>query len=160
MKILMMMLCMVWCCQTEAQTTEGHDWTRFLANTTASVALSYGAKTILKATISEERPDHSDNQSFPSGHAAMAFAGAASLHKEFGKTNPWVSVAGFGAATIIGVERVVSERHHWYDVVAGAGLGFAVAEATWWLSDRLFPKQKEHVAVGFSGNCLHVMVMM
>ena len=156
----MIALCMVWCGQIKAQATEEHDWSRFLANTTASVAFSYGFKTILKETISEERPDHSDNQSFPSGHTAMAFAGATSLHKEFGKTHPWVSVVGFGAATMIGVERVVSNRHHWYDVVAGAGLGFAVAEATWWLSDQLFPRQKNNIAVGFSGNALNVVVMM
>lgn len=131
--------------------TEGkHNWARFLANTTASLAVTYGLKTILKKTIKEERPDHSDNESFPSGHTALAFSAATSLHKEFGKECPWVSVAGYGVATIIGAERVISERHHWYDVVAGAGLGFASTELTWWLSDKLFKNDK--VAVGVSAN--------
>ena len=132
------------------QTEVKHNWARFLANTTASLAVTYGLKTILKKTIKEERPDHSDNESFPSGHTALAFSAATSLHKEFGKECPWVSVAGYGVATIIGAERVISERHHWYDVVAGAGLGFASTELTWWLSDKLFKNDK--VAVGVSAN--------
>lgn len=132
------------------QTEVKHNWARFLANTTASLAVTYGLKTILKKTIKEERPDHSDNESFPSGHTALAFSAATSLHKEFGKECPWVSIAGYGVATAIGVERVVSERHHWYDVVAGAGLGFAATELTWWLSDKLFKNDK--VAVGVSAN--------
>lgn len=151
MRILIIALCIVLCGHAEAQTTEKHDWTRFIANTTASVAVTYGFKTLLKATINEERPDHSDNKSFPSGHTALAFAGAMSLHKEFGKTNPWVSVAGFGAATIIGVERVLGDHHHWYDVVAGAGLGVASAELTWWLSDKIFKRDKLKVGISANG---------
>lgn len=151
MRILIIALCIVLCGHAEAQTTEEHDWTRFIANTTASVAVTYGFKTLLKATINEERPDHSDNKSFPSGHTALAFAGAMSLHKEFGKTNPWVSVAGFGAATIIGVERVLGDHHHWYDVVAGAGLGVASAELTWWLSDKIFKRDKLKVGISANG---------
>ncbi|SEW16443.1 PAP2 superfamily protein [Prevotella sp. khp7] len=133
-----------------AETVSKHNWSRFLVNTAASLAVTYGVKTVLKKTIKEDRPDHSDKESFPSGHAALAFAGATSLHKEFGKECPWVSVAGFGAATIIGVERAVNKHHHWYDVVAGAGIGIASTEFTWWLSDKLFKTDK--VAVGVSGN--------
>ena len=55
-----------------------HNWPRFIVNTGASVVVAYGAKTALKAMVKEERPDHSDNQSFPSGHASMAFAAARS----------------------------------------------------------------------------------
>ena len=60
--------------------------------------------------------------------------------------------------TAIGVERVASDRHHWYDVVAGAGLGIASAELTWWLSDVLFPQRKYGVAIGTSGNTIDVTV--
>ena len=62
------------------------------------------------------------------------------------------------AATAIGVERVASDRYHWYDVVAGAGLGIASAELTWWLSDMLFPQRKYGVAIGTSGNTIDVTV--
>lgn len=66
-----------------AQPLTGHNWPRFIFNTVASVGVAYIGKTALKAVINEERPDHSDNKSFPSGHAAIAFAAARSIDKEF-----------------------------------------------------------------------------
>lgn len=135
----------------------GHNWPRFIVNTGASVVVAYGVKTVLKKAIKEERPDHSDNKSFPSGHAAIAFAAARSLDKEFRRESIWIPIAGYAAATAVGVERVVSDRHHWYDVVAGAGIGFGAAELTWWLSDKLFGKGR-NVAVGSSGNTVDVSV--
>ncbi len=127
-----------------------HNWPRFAVNTVASVAVAYVGKTVLKAVVNEERPDHSDNKSFPSGHASMAFAAARSIDKEFRKDSPWISVAGYAAATAVGVERVVNDHHHWYDVLAGAALGFGAAELTWWLSDKVF--KNDRVAVGVTGN--------
>lgn len=136
--------------------TTGHNWPRFIVNTGASVVVAYGAKTVLKAMIKEERPDHSDNKSFPSGHAAMAFAAARSIDKEFRSESIWIPIAGYAAATAVGVERVASNRHHWYDVVAGAALGFGAAELTWWASDKLLGKGS-NVAVGSSGNTVDVV---
>ncbi len=135
----------------------GHNWPRFIVNTGASVVVAFGVKTVLKNAIKEERPDHSDNKSFPSGHASMAFAAARSIDKEFRKDCIWIPIAGYAAATIIGVERVVNKHHHWYDVVAGAGIGFGSAELTWWLSDLLFGKGT-NVAVGSSGNTVDVTI--
>ena len=135
---------------------DGHNWPRFIVNTGASVAVAFGAKTALKAMIKVERPDHSDNKSFPSGHAAIAFAAARSIDKEFRKESIWIPIAGYAAATAIGIERVASDRHHWYDVVAGAGLGFGAAELTWWLSDKMFGKGS-NIAVGSSGNTVDVV---
>lgn len=136
--------------------TGEHNWPRFIYNTGASVAVAFGAKTALKAIVKEERPDHSDNKSFPSGHAAMAFAAARSIDKEFRKDCIWIPIAGYAAATAIGIERAASDRHHWYDVVAGAAVGFGAAELTWWASDKLFGKGS-NVAVGSSGNTLDVV---
>lgn len=135
---------------------DGHNWPRFIVNTGASVVVAFGAKTALKGMVKEERPDHSDNKSFPSGHAAIAFAAARSIDKEFRKDCIWISIAGYAAATTIGVERVVSDRHHWYDVVAGAGVGIGAAELTWWLSDKMFGKGSD-LAVGSSGNTVDVV---
>ncbi len=140
--------------------TYKHNWSRFLVNTIASVGVSYAGKTVLKAIVNEERPDHSDNKSFPSGHATMAFAAARSIDKEFRKESIWIPIVGYAAATAVGVERVVSDRHHWYDVVAGAGLGFGAAELTWWLSEKLFPGSKSSVVIGSSGNTLDVAVKL
>ncbi len=138
-----------------AQPLTGHNWPRFAVNTLASVGVAYGVKTALKAMIKEERPDHSDNKSFPSGHAAMAFAAARSIDKEFRKDCIWIPIAGYAAATAIGIERVASDRHHWYDVVAGAAVGYGAAELTWWLSDLMFGKGS-NVSVGTLGNTVDV----
>ena len=125
-------------------------------NTVASVAVAYVGKTVLKAVVNEERPDHSDNKSFPSGRASMAFAAARSIDKELRKDSPWISVAGYAAATAVGVERVVNDHHHWYDVLAGAALGFGAAELTWWLSDKVF--KNDRLAVGVTGNGVCLIV--
>lgn len=142
--------------QSYTQTVGGHNWPRFIVNTGASVVVAFAAKTALKAMIKEDRPDHSDNKSFPSGHASMVFAAARSLDKEFRKDCIWIPIAGYAAATAIGVERVVNDRHHWYDVVAGAGIGFGAAELTWWLSDLCFGKGS-NIAVGSSGKTVDVV---
>ncbi len=133
----------------------GHNWPRFIVNTIGSVGVAYIGKTALKAMIKEERPDHSDNKSFPSGHASMAFAAARSIDKEFRKDCIWIPIAGYAAATAVGIERIASKRHHWYDVVAGAGVGIGAAELTWWLSDKMFGKGS-NVSVGTSGNTVDV----
>ena len=142
--------------ESEFMVQDGHNWPRFIVNTGASVVVAFGAKTALKAMIKEERPDHSDNKSFPSGHASMAFAAARSIDKEFREDCIWIPIAGYAAATAIGVERVANKHHHWYDVVAGAGVGFGAAELTWWLSDKMFGKGS-HIAVGSSGNTVDVV---
>ena len=137
--------------------TGEHNWPRFIVNTGASVVVAFGAKSALKAMIKEERPDHSDNKSFPSGHASMAFAAARSIDKEFRKDCIWIPIAGYAAATAIGIERVANKHHHWYDVVAGAAVGVGSAELTWWLSDKMFGKGS-NIAVGSSGNTVDVAV--
>ena len=135
-----------------------HNWPRFIVNTGASVVVAFGAKTALKALINEERPDHSDKKSFPSGHAAMCFAAARSIDKEFRKDCIWIPIVGYAAATAVGIERVASNKHHWFDVVAGAGIGFGAAELTWWLSDKVFKKHNDQFSVGLSGNKVDVSI--
>ena len=136
--------------------TDRHNWPRFIVNTFGSAGVAYVGKTALKAMIKEERPDHSDNKSFPSGHAAIAFAAARSIDKEFRKDCIWIPIAGYAAATAVGIERVASDRHHWYDVAAGAALGYGAAELTWWLSDKMFGRGS-NLAVGTSGNNVDVV---
>ena len=141
--------------RSSTQTVAGHNWPRFIVNTGASVVVAYGAKTALKAMVKEDRPDHSDDKSFPSGHASMAFAAARSIDKEFRSESIWIPIAGYAAATAVGIERVASDRHHWYDVAAGAALGFGAAELTWWASDKLFGKGS-NLAVGASDNTVDI----
>ena len=138
-----------------AQPVAGHNWPRFAVNTIASVGVAYIGKTALKAMVKEERPDHSDNKSFPSGHTAMAFAAARSIDKEFRKESIWIPIAGYAAATAVGIERVANDRHHWYDVVAGAAVGYGAAELSWYLSDKLLGSGSK-VAVATTGNTVDV----
>ena len=59
-----------------------------------------------------------------------------------------------------GIERVASDRHHWYDVAAGAALGVGITELTWWLSDIVFPRQKNSIAFGTSGTTIDIIVAL
>jgi membrane-associated phospholipid phosphatase len=100
-----------------------------------------GTAYILKHSVHEWRPDHSDRRSFPSGHTAIVFAGATSLHKEYGKRSAWISVGGYALATFVAIDRVAKDRHHWYDVAAGAAIGIAGTELSYYLAHRLMPSK-------------------
>ncbi|WP_353206748.1 phosphatase PAP2 family protein [Sphingorhabdus sp.] len=78
--------------------------------------------TGLKYTFPELRPDGSDRRSFPSGHTSTAFAAAASLYNRQGAS---IGVPAMLAAGFVGLARVQADKHHWYDVVVGAGIGSA-----------------------------------
>ena len=97
-------------------------------------AFSIGATSLvttgLKAAISEERPDESDDRSFPSGHTSVSFAAAATLHKRHG----WeVGLPAHAVAAFVGVARVKADKHFVHDVIAGAVIGEA---AGWLLTNR------------------------
>jgi undecaprenyl-diphosphatase len=64
--------------------------------------------------------------SFPSMHAALAFAAATSivLHR---RSLGWLALA---IAALVAIARVYLGVHYWSDVIAGAILGSAVAYAT------------------------------
>ena len=80
----------------------------------------------LKYVVSRERPDGSDQLSFPSGHTSNAFASATVVHRHYG----WkVGIPAYGVATFLGVSRMAANRHHFSDVVGGALLGYGVGRA-------------------------------
>jgi membrane-associated phospholipid phosphatase len=90
-------------------------------DTVATVGTAYALKHIVR----EERPDHSDFQSFPSDTAALAFAPAQFLWDRYG----WqVGVPAYAAATFVGWSRVDAKQHHWYDVATSAGLAFGFSK--------------------------------
>jgi membrane-associated phospholipid phosphatase len=80
-----------------------------------------GTALLLKQFVKEERPDLSDNRSFPSETAALAFAPASYLWYRYG----WeYGVPAYGAAIFSGYTRVASDEHHWWDVAASAGIAW------------------------------------
>lgn len=129
-------------------------WKRLLVNSATSIALFSGVVHGLKQSVHEWRPDGTDRRSFPSGHTAMAFAGATMLHKEFGRVSPWISVAGYGVATLTAADRVRRNRHDWGDVAAGAAIGIGGTLLGYWLGDKLTGERcRCDVALTGSGVC-------
>jgi membrane-associated phospholipid phosphatase len=97
------------------------DWNGALQAGGSMAAAELGA-TALKHVFPERRPDGSSNRSFPSGHASISFAAAATLQNRYG----WkIGVPAQLAASFVAVSRVEARKHHWYDVVAGAAIGQA-----------------------------------
>jgi membrane-associated phospholipid phosphatase len=88
---------------------------------TITVAIIQAAKY----TIKEERPDGSNNLSFPSGHSGIAFTNAALLFQEYKDSNVWYASSGFLFATATGVLRIANNKHYTSDVLTGAGIGLA-----------------------------------
>ena len=104
-----------------------------------SIAIASAFVLPLKAITKEERPDFSANNSFPSGHTAIAFASAEFLRQEY-KDRPWIGYAGYAVATATGVLRMYNNKHWFGDVVAGAGFGIASAKLSYFLYDKVFLK--------------------
>jgi membrane-associated phospholipid phosphatase len=92
-----------------------------------SWAVTLGATEALKRITRVERPDRSNHESFPSGHASHAFAAATYMHRRHGIAEAW---PWYVAATYVGWTRVHAHRHRWGDVAGSAVLAGA---STWWL---------------------------
>lgn len=115
------------------------DWNRLIAVDGFASLMTCALTGVLKYSVKEERPDGSDNRSFPSGHAAISFMTATMLHKEYGETvSPWFSIIGYGTASAISLSRVYDNRHWCSDILAGAGIGIFSTEFSYDLSDALF----------------------
>jgi membrane-associated phospholipid phosphatase len=77
------------------------------------------------------------NSSFPSSHAANAFALAVILSRRWRRIWP----VFLAAALLVAFSRMYLDRHYLSDVVVGAAIGTACAALTvFWLGDRLLPR--------------------
>ncbi|HXV64943.1 MAG TPA: phosphatase PAP2 family protein [Vicinamibacteria bacterium] len=80
----------------------------------------------LKVAVSRERPDGSNQRSFPSGHASGTFATATVLHRRYG----WkVGVPAYAVAGYVGASRLNEGAHYLSDVVFGATVGILVGRS-------------------------------
>jgi undecaprenyl-diphosphatase len=131
-----------------------------------SVAITYGSKELIKYLVHRERPymydantpmslvqDEEHNESFLSGHTALAFNGASFASYVFCKYNPdskWkipVIAASYSLAAATAAMRVASGCHFVTDVIAGAALGTVIGIAVPALHTLL---AKENVTVSAS----------
>ncbi len=89
-----------------------------------SQVLSQVLVQAVKHTVRRERPDLSNNKSFPSGHSASMFATATVLQSYYG----WkVGAPAYALGGYVALARMAWNRHHASDVVMGAGFGIASA---------------------------------
>ncbi len=100
-----------------------HSFTYSLAQATA---ISEGLVQGLKFAVGRTRPDGSDNQSFPSGHAATSFMVATVVERYYGRT---AGIIGYSAAAFISASRSRKNVHWASDLTAGATLGYIVGSS-------------------------------
>ena len=95
-----------------------------------SVVLSSATTFGLKFTVKRERPDGSNDRSFPSAHAMYSFQGATFIHRRYGLK---YSLAAYLGAAFVGYSRIEADKHYLGDVLAGAAIG---SLSSWFFTDR------------------------
>ena len=111
---------------------------------TEALYLSQGIVGLIKGVAGRARPlvdiedprsfqlgrgfQESDHyRSFPSGHAAAAFAAAAAVTSETSKWWPksvwYIAPAMYGGAALVGISRMYDNKHWASDITIGAALG-------------------------------------
>jgi membrane-associated phospholipid phosphatase len=99
-----------------------------------SNAIANGIGFGIKKLGIEQRPDSSDNFSFPSGHTAEAFVSAEFFHQEYKGRLHWTATAtAYGVAVTVAALRMRHNKHWLSDVVAGAGVGIASTRFSYYL---------------------------
>jgi PAP2 superfamily len=74
----------------------------------------------IKYATGRLRPDGSDHQSFPSGHAAVTFATATVIERHLGWRS---SILAYTIASYVAASRLHDNRHYLSDVIFGAAVG-------------------------------------
>ncbi len=92
--------------------------------TADTLGVSVVASELLKRAFDEQRPDGSASRSFPSTHATAVFAVAA-VQAEY---DPGSAPYWYAGASAIAYSRVRLKRHRVKDVLAGAALGYGLAQ--------------------------------
>lgn len=95
-----------------------------------SIATATVATFGLKYTVKRERPDGSNNRSFPSAHTMFAFQGATFIHRRYGFN---YAIAAYLGASFVGYSRIEADKHYLGDVLAGAAIG---SLSSWFFTDR------------------------
>ena len=118
-----------------------------IAVTATSCAALVAVTGGLKLTVCEKRPDGSDYRSFPSGHTAIAFAGAELVRSEYGWQ--W-GLGAYAIATGVGALRITGDHHYMHDVLAGAAIGVLSTRLAYWVlpfERKLFGWEQNRIAL-------------
>lgn len=113
-----------------------HSELQLLSRCAAGAAIMGLVVLPTKEIISEWRPDHRADNSFPSGHTATAFTGAELVRLEYADFSPLIPVAAYSVAVLTGVMRTYNNRHWASDVLAGAAIGIFAADLSFYLNGR------------------------
>ncbi len=131
---------------------DGPEGKKHALRTVDSLLTSTLITEALKQVTHEKRPDGSDYESFPSGHATAAFAVATMQSHYHPKQAPF----WYAGAALISYSRVKLDRHYYHDVIAGAAVGYLTSR--WELSQPrgliLAPFIGSHKAGGGGGMSL------
>lgn len=134
----------------------GSDWLSDGLMYAETGIIAYGARTLLKKSISRARPamyydsypvemteDNDWNESCPSGHTTMCFTAAAFVTYMFETRYPdseWklpAIISAYALAAGTGAMRVASGNHFATDVLAGAALGTVTGFLVPWAHDQI-----------------------
>jgi membrane-associated phospholipid phosphatase len=106
--------------------SENDHFRSFTYSLAQATVLDQGLNQGMKFAIGRTRPDGSDHQSFPSGHASTSFMIATVVQRYYG----WKpGILGYGVASFISIARLRDNKHWASDVTAGATLGYIVGSS-------------------------------
>jgi len=118
-----------------------------------AMGLDIIAQEGLKVAFNRERPGDkypdlvfpsspAHGQSFPSGHASIAFNTAAELTIQYKKW--YIAVPAYLWAGSVGYSRLYLGKHYPSDVLGGAATGIGTAYLSAWLNHKLFKSYYKH----------------
>jgi len=90
----------------------------------------------LKRAVGRERPNGSNDRSFPSGHSYSWFAAARIVDHHYGTL---AALPAYGLWVLAAGSRLDNDSHYFSDAVAGAALGFLVARVAVRRNDEPLP---------------------
>ena len=100
-------------------TTTEEDWDGTAQYLESMLGAQLATEIIKTRIIHETRPNGSDTESFPSGHATGAFSAPMFIHRRYGWKQ---SVVPYALALFTGYSRVQARMHYTHDVLAGAAV--------------------------------------